>query len=329
MSNRFPLRRIALILATCLAASGAVAGSPNSTPAKPIPVIFDTDIGDDIDDTWALLALLRSPQLDVKLITTTRGKAEYRAKILAKFLTIAQRTDIPIGLGEGGRDGVGGQQPWVQDYRLADYPGKILQDGAGAVIDAINQSPVPITVLAIGPLDTLSGVLTRDPAVAAKADFVGMHGSIRKGYSGGPVSAECNVKTNIPAAVRVLSAPWRSMTITPLDTCGLVSLSGDRFDALKRSNDVCVQALLENYRVWAKKANLGELHASSILFDTVAVYLAYPGAKPLIEFETLPIAVNDKGVTEIRDGARKMETATAWKDQEAFCDLLVKTLVKP
>jgi len=39
--------------------------------AKKIPVILDTDIGIDIDDTWALGLLLKCPELDVKLITTT------------------------------------------------------------------------------------------------------------------------------------------------------------------------------------------------------------------------------------------------------------------
>jgi hypothetical protein len=35
------------------------------------PVILDTDIGDDIDDTWALAMLLKSPELDLKFVTTT------------------------------------------------------------------------------------------------------------------------------------------------------------------------------------------------------------------------------------------------------------------
>lgn len=35
-----------------------------------IPVVLDTDLGSDIDDTWALAMLLRSPELDVKLILT-------------------------------------------------------------------------------------------------------------------------------------------------------------------------------------------------------------------------------------------------------------------
>ena len=64
-------------------------------PPAPIPVIFDTDIGDDIDDTWALVMLLRSPRLDVRMITTDYGNTVYRAKLVARLLEIAGRTDIP------------------------------------------------------------------------------------------------------------------------------------------------------------------------------------------------------------------------------------------
>jgi inosine-uridine nucleoside N-ribohydrolase len=309
--------------------AGLAADKKPEPPSGAIPVILDTDIGDDIDDTWALVMLLKCPQLDLKLITTTGGKAEYRAKIIGKLLTVAKRTDIPIGLGEGARNGEGGQQPWVKDYKLADYPGKVYQDGVGAVIDAINRSPQPITVIGIGPLDTLAGVLKRQPQAAPKAMLVGMYGSVYRGYGGGHVSPEWNVVNNVPAAQRVLSAPWRSITITPLDTCGVVTLSGPRFESLKQSHDPCVQAMLENYRIWAKKANVGELKASSVLFDTVAVYLALPGPKPLLQLKTLPIAVTDDGFTRVDHAGRKMAVATQWKDLDGYRDLLVKTLIGP
>jgi hypothetical protein len=51
-----------------------------------VPVILDTDIGDDIDDSWALPLLLRSPELDVKLITTATGDTTYRARLTARLL---------------------------------------------------------------------------------------------------------------------------------------------------------------------------------------------------------------------------------------------------
>ena len=50
-----------------------------------IPVILDTDIGNDIDDTWALGQLLNSPELDLKLVLTSTGDTEYRARVAATF----------------------------------------------------------------------------------------------------------------------------------------------------------------------------------------------------------------------------------------------------
>lgn len=66
-----------------------------------IPVILDTDIGTDIDDTWALAMLLNCPELEPRLINTVSGDTPYRAHLTAKFLQAAGRTDIPIGIGIG------------------------------------------------------------------------------------------------------------------------------------------------------------------------------------------------------------------------------------
>jgi inosine-uridine nucleoside N-ribohydrolase len=297
-----------------------------SKPTAAIPVIFDTDIGDDIDDTWALMMLLKSPQFDVKLITTTFGKAEYRGKLIAKMLTAVNRTDIPIGLGEGGRDGTANQQEWVKDYKLSDFPGKIYEDGVQAVIDTIQNSQQPITIISVGPCNTMAAVVDRQPDIVKKASFFGMDGSVYKGYNGGKVSPEWNVKANVAAARKVLSAPWNDITITPLDTCGLVILSGERFATLKKSQDPFARTLLENYRIWAGKASLDQLDRSSVLYDTVAVYLANPGEKPLLTFETLSIAVTNDGFTKIDEAGRKMSVATAWKNLDGYEDLLVKIL---
>src|SRR6188768_101133 len=114
-----------------------------ATPPKPAkvastPVIFDTDIGDDIDDTWALGFLLRCPELDVKLVVGDNGKPEYRAKLLAKFLEVAGRGDVPVGIGlEVPQKDSERQREWVKDYDLKKYPGKVYTDGVQAIIDTI------------------------------------------------------------------------------------------------------------------------------------------------------------------------------------------------
>ena len=195
--------------------------------------------------------LLKSPQFDVKLITTTNGAAEYRARIIAKMLMIARRTDIPIGLGEGGHDSYhGGQWAWVQDFRLADYPGKIYRDGVGAVIDVIERSPHPVTVISIGPLQTMAAVLEPESADCSEGGICGYARQRTQGIQRWPGLRRMQRRYGFGRWRKVLSAPWRQIAITPLDTCGLVNLSGERFQTLKRSHDPCVQALLENYRIW-------------------------------------------------------------------------------
>ncbi len=62
------------LLATAALALAAQLGTMHAHAA--IPVILDTDIGDDIDDTWALGLLLKSPELDLKLAVGDNGKSQ-------------------------------------------------------------------------------------------------------------------------------------------------------------------------------------------------------------------------------------------------------------
>jgi len=267
-----------------------------SAPAasKKIPVILDTDIGDDIDDTWALVMLLKSCEFDIKMVIGDNHNGIYRAKIIAKMLEIAGRTDIPIGMAyskrqDAGRTDIpigmayskrqdgGNQSDWVKNYDLASYPGKIYEDGVGALIDIIRKSPEKITVIAIGPVPNLAEALRRDPGIAENANFVGMHGSVYLGYDGSEkISAEYNVMKDVKACQKVFTAPW-DMVITPLDTCGLVSLRKDKYAKVRNSNEPLTKALVENYRLWSAKSKNEPVRtdekASSTLFDTVAIYL--------------------------------------------------------
>ena len=59
--------------------------TPANAGKKRIPVILDTDIGGDIDDTWALAMLLKSPELDVRLVVSDTGDTTYRSRIIARI----------------------------------------------------------------------------------------------------------------------------------------------------------------------------------------------------------------------------------------------------
>jgi inosine-uridine nucleoside N-ribohydrolase len=308
-----------IVLVFALPAGARVAAKPGA-----VPVILDTDIGDDIDDTWALALLLKSPELDLKLVVTDQGKAAYRAKIVARLLEIAGRTDVSIGLGLPVIEGEGGQAPWVERYDISKYPGRVYRDGVQALIDTVMRSTVPVTLICIGPAPNIEVALERQPGIARRARFVGMYGSIRWGYDGkSRPDAEYNVKANVRACRRALGAAW-GVTITPLDTCGLVQLGAERYAAVRDCRDPLVRAVIENYRIWLGEKRSNADTASSTLFDTVAVYLAI--SQNLLVMERLGIRITDDGFTVIDAGAKQMNCATAWRDMTGFKDFLVKRL---
>ncbi|MFQ6130417.1 MAG: nucleoside hydrolase [Armatimonadota bacterium] len=295
---------------------------------KKIPVIFDTDIGGDIDDTWALCMLLKCPELDVKLVASDAGNTTYRARILAKMLEVFKRTDIPIAVGIPPGDNHGHQSDWIEGYSLDHYPGTIHEDGVGAIVDTVKASPDPVTIVCIGGVPNLRAALERDPSIVSNARFVGMHGSIRRGYGeGSQPRAEANVRADPQALRAVFAAPW-DCTITPLDTCDRVKLRGEKYQKVYQCDHPTIQALMENYRIWKPtwlRRRPDTTKGSTTLFDTVAVYLAF--SQDLLVMEDLPLRVTDDGRTVVDDGQRTIHCAMDWRDLEAFEDLLVERLV--
>ena len=299
---------------------------------KATPVILDTDIGDDIDDTWALALLLQSPELNLKLVVGDYGKAQYRAKLLAKFLERAERSDVPVGVGlDVEPKGDGRQAAWVKDYDLKSYPGKVLTNGVQAIIDTIMHSPQLVTLICIGPAPNIAEALKREPRIAQHSRFVGMDGSVRLGYGGAKQPcAEWNVKANPKALQAVFAAPW-DIPLTPLDTCGLVQLTGDKYQRVRDTTDRNVTNLIANYRLWlaadpASPADAAD-HHSSTLFDTVAIYLAMQ--QDLCVMEKIHLRGTDDGMMVIDPQARKVNVAAQWKDLGAYEDFLVSRLAGP
>jgi inosine-uridine nucleoside N-ribohydrolase len=299
-----------------------------ASPGRKTPVILTTDIGDDIDDTWALGLLLKSPELDLKLAVGDYGKREYRAKLLAKFLKTVGHGNVPVGMGVDVEPrGDGSQAPWVKDFELGSYPGKVHQDGIGAMIETIMNSPQPVTLIAIGPMPNVAAALAREPRIAKKARLVGMFGSVQRGYDGSAtVSAEWNVKADPKACQKAFTAPWE-ITITPLDTCCQVTLDGERYKRIHDSKELIPATIIENYRIWSKASNpqntVAETH-SSVLFDTVAVYLAC--TQELCKMQSVGIRITDDGFTRTDDQAKKVNAAMEWKNLDAYRDLLVSRL---
>jgi inosine-uridine nucleoside N-ribohydrolase len=325
-------------------------------------VVLDTDIGMDIDDTWALAMLLCCPELDVRLVTTVTGDPTYRARLAAGILTAAGRDDVPVGIGVPTTlsDGVPArpQGRFADEVALDRYRGAVHQDGVAALVECVMSSEEPITVIAIGPMSNIGAALALEPAIAEKARLVGMLGCVRgvgsvlSGHpqlGDGPVP-EYNVVADVAACRAAFEASWET-TITPLDTCGDVVLRGERYRKVCEAGSPLIQAVLRNYEAWHENwlaagspwrdgfdllddyfgGGIAAVpfwkRSSTVLFDTVAVYLAYD--ESLLNIERLPIALDERGLMSITPGAPELRVATSWRDRDQFEDQLVERLTSP
>jgi inosine-uridine nucleoside N-ribohydrolase len=175
--------------------------------------------------------------------------------------------------------------------------------------------------------------LKRAPYIAQKCRLVGMYGSFDVGYGGGAPSAETNVRVD-PAALRAaLSAPWRDVLLTPLDTCGDVSLGGERYHAIwSATGDPMLRALIESYCIFAPRQTWMRCDyfatRSTTLFDCVAVYLAY--SEDLVQTETITFEITDDGFTRrSATGPFKARIAIRWKNRDGFEAQLAGRLLAP
>ncbi len=153
-----------------------------------------------------------------------------------------------------------------------------------------------------------------------------MQGSIRIGHRGSPSPVpEYNVFSNIQACRDVFQASWEK-TITPLDTCGNIILSGKNYKKILACNNPIINSIIACYDIWTKNRKIpNSFHNnSSILYDTVAIYLAF--SEQLLNIETLKIKITKLGFTEISESGDMIRCATSWKDVKAFEHLIVKSL---
>ena len=66
-----------------------------------VPIIFDTDLGEDIDDLYALYLALFHPRIEVLAVTTVHGDTQAKARLAGKVLRLAGRPNVPVGAGIG------------------------------------------------------------------------------------------------------------------------------------------------------------------------------------------------------------------------------------
>src|SRR5438309_4063283 len=279
-------------------ASSAQSPPNPAAPEKTSPnkVIIDTDIGDDIDDAFAVALALRSPELQILGITTTFGDTETRAKLLDRFLAEAGRPEILVAAGiPTPPKGAFTQRRYAENNRFAkpSHP-----DAVAFLLDQIRRNPGQITLLAIGPLMNVGAAIDKDPATFCKLKrVIMMGGSIKRGYGDfgfgppPPPEPEWNILNDIPSAQKLFAAGV-PLFVMPLDATQL------KLDEVKRAflfsqATPLTDALTLLYHQWGQQ--------TPTLFDPMTIaFLVNPALCPV---QPMHIRVDDKGFTRPDPGS--------------------------
>ena len=202
---------------------------------KPTKIILDTDIGDDIDDAFALSFGLGSPEFDLLGVTVVYGDVETRARIARRMLRLCGREDIPVRAGFErplGFDWHPGTAPEQCSQReaVADDP-EPLDRSAGAaefVAATARRHPGQVHVLTIGAMTNVAAALRMDPSVAKTLAGVVSLAGYAPPRQGRP---EWNVRYDPQAAQTIARSgvPW---TAVGADVQGTNGLTPPEFAAL-------------------------------------------------------------------------------------------------
>jgi purine nucleosidase len=307
---------IVQIAVTTSSAQDRSAGLP--VTEKPQLVLLDTDIGDDIDDAFALSLLLNSPEVKLLGITTAHGDTELRARLLDRYLAAIGRTGIPVATGVHTAQTNG----FTQEAYARRQPDRKYPDGVAFMLSQIRQHPGQITLIAIGPLVNLGAAIKQDPATFRKLKrVVIMGGSVYRGYGpvGTPPAVEWNTK-NDPAAMRALLASGVPVFIMPLDSTQ-VHLDENGQDRLFSYGSPVTDQLAILYHQW--KTLSGWHPTGPNLFDPVAV--AYALKPAICPMQSIRLSVDDKGMTIPEDGVPNAQ-ACLKSDESSFLNFLLNRL---
>lgn len=167
-------------------------------------LIFDTDIGTDVDDALALATLLGSPEVTIDLITTVYGDTRLRAQLASRLVSLSyaeHRMPIAAGL-ETTRSGKPVWWPGHEGQLHANLDAEPIHTTHGVDAIAAHIANGARTVLAVGPLTNIAELLDAHPEVTRDIDRIVIMGG---DFSADHVP-EHNFVSDISAAQRVVAS---------------------------------------------------------------------------------------------------------------------------
>ena len=268
-----------LALAAMRTATGATSGSSaNQSVARgQNRVIIDTDPG--VDDAFALLLAMCSPQLRIEAITAVAGNVPLELTLpnALRMVEIAHRTDIPVAAGAKapllrrlvtaayahGENGLGGALfPEPRTMPVAESAADLIQR-------MVRKYPGEITLITLGPQTNIATALNADPGLAPLVRALVMMGGSLTGGNITP-AAEFNVYVD-PEAARIVFQSGIPITMVGLDVTRKTALTDQHVATLEaHRNPVSQAAALIGKNSLAHHRSQG-LPSGPNMHDSVAV----------------------------------------------------------
>ncbi len=129
-----------------------------------ISLILDTDIGDDVDDAFALAFAARHPRIRLCAVTTVLGDTCWRAALTLRLLDQLGVDDVPVAAGESnaGIEGI----PLSGDVAVPqgrDDPRRDSRSAVDLMADVVATAPEPVWLATIGPATNAAALVAERP----------------------------------------------------------------------------------------------------------------------------------------------------------------------
>jgi purine nucleosidase len=282
-------------------------------------VLFDTDIGSDIDDALALSYLLKQADCRLLGITTVSGDTNRRAALAEIVCRAAGREDIPIHAGLAGPLLTGPGQPNVPQFdavatlrHRTDY----ANTAVNFLRDTIRAHPGEITLLGVGPMTNLAVLFALDPEIPSLLKRVVLMCGVYTSRGGqGPGAREWNALIDPVATAIVYKQAAGKLLGVGLDVTTRVTMPVVECRARFARAGGPLAIAGQMAEVWFQHANQITFHdplAAALIFVPDLCTYERGAAYPVIEPEAL------EGLTRWEPGGNGPHTIATTVDADRF-----------
>ncbi|HAK05350.1 MAG TPA: hypothetical protein DCM23_01440 [Firmicutes bacterium] len=263
-------------------------------------VILDTDIGDDIDDAFALALMHSHPGFELIGVTTVYRDTKARAQMVAKYFDAVGEKHIPIRAGESlpikeplktlpnELDTLGKPCSWDESYQ--EYPVN-KESAVDFIISQAHRFAREMVLVPIGALTNIARAIQKDPTIVKKIKKIVMMGGWFTNHA-----PEWNIIVDPEAADIVFRSG------IPIDAIGLdvtlkCTFESDLLDELFTRTDSRTQLLAFWFKKWQESTKCSK----SVMHDPLAVATI---VAPVCEFSARRVRVNLtslRGATDVLD----------------------------